>query len=74
MNQKKSYLIAIILTGLFGGFGVFYVSTVGGIVMGIVELIVWLLAFVTLGLGFVLVPVVHVVSLIWALVGVSKTK
>ena len=74
MNAKKSYLLAVILTGLFGGFGVFYVSTVGGIIMAIAEVVVLLLAIVTLGLGFVLVPVVHINSLVRALVGVSQTK
>ncbi len=71
--QTKSVGVAVILTLLFGGLGVFYVSIAGGIVMGVITAIAWLITVATLGLaGFVLVPIVHGIALIWAIVGVNK--
>ena len=72
MTQTKSTGLAVLLTLLFGGFGVFYATTLGGIVMAIVELIGWALVVVTLGFGIVLVPVIHVIALIWCVVAVNN--
>jgi len=73
MIQTKSVGVAVILTVLFGGLGVFYVSIVGGIVMGIITAIAWLITVATLGIaGFVLVPIVHGIAIIWAIVGVNN--
>lgn len=70
--MKKSMFLGFILTALFGGLGLFYASTVGGIIMTIAEVIVLVVAILTLGLGMILFPVVHVISLVWALVAVSS--
>jgi hypothetical protein len=71
MTQSKSTGIAVLLALLFGGFGVFYASIPGGIVMSLVELITLAIAIVTLGFGVVLFPIVHMISLIWCIVSVS---
>ena len=71
--QAKSVAMAILLTIFFGGLGVFYVSVPGGIIMSIVTVIVWFISFVTFGIGgIVLIPLVHGISIIWAIVGVNN--
>lgn len=66
MTQTKSVAAAVLLPLFFGGLGVFYSSAMGGVVMTIVTLVVWGIAFVTFGLGTILIPIVHLVAVAWS--------
>jgi uncharacterized membrane protein len=68
--QSKNLGIGVILTLLFGGFGLFYASISGGIIMTILELISIVLCFVFI--GFVLLPIVHVIAIIWTVVAIQN--
>ncbi|MCC8167067.1 MAG: hypothetical protein LIQ31_13190 [Planctomycetes bacterium] len=71
MRAKNGWLAAL-FTILFGGFGVFYVSFLGGIVASVIELVLLLISFSTGGIGsFLLVPW-HIFCIIVALVMVSS--
>jgi hypothetical protein len=70
--QAKSTGLAVVLTLLFGGLGLLYASIPGGIIMSIVTVLVWILGIVTLGLGLVLVPFVHLICIIWAILAVKN--
>ena len=71
--QAKSVAVAIILTLMFGGLGVFYVSILGGIIMSIITAIAWFITLVTFGFaGIILIPLVHGIALIWGIVGVNR--
>ena len=45
VGEKKSMILALVLTFFFGPLGLFYASTVGGIIMCIITVIVGLLTF-----------------------------
>lgn len=68
MNQKNLGL-GVLLTFFFGGLGLLYSTIPGGITMAILEVIAWLLMFV--GIGFVLVPLIHISSIIWSIVAIN---
>ena len=70
--QAKSTGLAVILSLLFGGLGLLYATIPGGIIMSIVTVLVWILGIITLGIGLILVPVVHFVCVIWSVVAVKK--
>ena len=72
LTQSKSIGVGLLITWLFGGFGVFYVSVLGGVVMGILELILWVLSFFTMGLALILLAPVHILSMIWVYMGVKN--
>ncbi|MCC8108068.1 MAG: hypothetical protein LIQ30_03270 [Planctomycetes bacterium] len=71
MAAKNGWLAAL-FTILFGGFGLFYVSFLGGIVASLIELVLLLISFITGGLAsFLLVPW-HIFCIIVAVVMVSS--
>lgn len=72
LTQTKSPGLAVVLALLFGGFGVFYGSVTGGVIMSIVSVIGWLIVFVTFGIGIILIPVIHLIAVIWAVVAVNS--
>lgn len=72
LTQSKSMAVGLIITWFFGGLGVFYVSMIGGLVLGGLELIAWIIAFMTLGFGTILLIPLHLVALIWTYMGVKK--
>ena len=67
--QSKSVGLGVVLTLVFGGFGVFYASILGGIVMALAELVA--LALCLVFVGALMLPVVHAVSLIWTIVAIN---
>lgn len=69
MNQK-SVAAGVVLTFFFGGLGLFYASIVGGVVMTILELIAW--ATTLIGIGFLLLPIIHIGCIIWAIVAINN--
>lgn len=71
INAKSSGL-GVILSLFFGGLGLFYASVMGGIIMTIITVLVWILALVTFGIGLILVPVVHLICVIWAVVAIKN--
>jgi len=72
LTQSKSMAAGMIITWFFGGLGVFYVSILGGLLLGGLELVAWIITFATFGIGvFLLIPV-HIVALIWTYLGVKK--
>lgn len=70
--MSKSMPIGVILTLLFGGLGVFYTSITAGIVCTIIEGILVFAAFVTLGLGGILIPVAHVIFVIYTIAKINS--
>jgi hypothetical protein len=72
LTQSKSMAVGLIITWFFGGLGVFYVSMIGGLVLGGLEVVGWIIAFMTLGIGAILLIPVHFVALIWTYLGVKK--
>ncbi len=68
--SQKSVGTGVILTFFFGGLGLFYASTLGGVVMTILELIAW--ATTIIGIGFILLPIIHIGCIIWAIVAINN--
>ncbi|SFJ49186.1 hypothetical protein [Thermoflavimicrobium dichotomicum] len=67
--NQKSVGLALILTIIFGGLGLLYATVLGGIIMICVELFVLLFTFF---LAPFLVPIVHIVCCIWAVIAVQR--
>jgi hypothetical protein len=72
LTQSKSVGLAVVLTIIFGGFGLLYASIGGGILMLILEILAWVVTILTLGLGAPLLIILHIVSLIWAIVSTNS--
>ncbi len=72
LTQSKSIAVGMIITWFFGGLGVFYVSLLGGLLLGSLELILWIVTFFTFGFGVILLLPVHIASLVWVYLGVKK--
>ena len=60
-KSTKSIGIAVLLALLFGGFGVFYASVIGGIICSIITIILIIIAVITMGFGLIL-------CVIWAVI------
>ena len=69
LTQSKNMGLGVVLTLFFGGFGLFYASIVGGILMTLAELLSLALCFVVI--GFFMLPVVHIVSLVWTILAIN---
>ncbi|GAB6096777.1 hypothetical protein JCM14469_30300 [Desulfatiferula olefinivorans] len=72
LTQSKSTGVAVVLTLLFGGLGLFYVGATSAIFMTIIEVILMFITFITLGFGIVLLLPFHIVALILAITGVNR--
>lgn len=70
LTQSKSMGLGVVLTLFFGGLGVFYASILGGILMTLAELASLVLCFVVI--GFFLLPIVHIIALIWTVVAINS--
>lgn len=72
LTQSKNVALGVVLTFLFGGFGVFYASILGGLIMSITEAIGLAISFMTLGImSFMMCPI-HIVAIIWAIAAINK--
>lgn len=71
VNTGKSVGVALILTFLFGPFGLFYATVTGGVVMLAIEVFFGILGFVTLGSGWLLFWAAWVVTIIWGCIAAS---
>lgn len=69
---RRSVGVAFLLTLFFGPIGLLYATVTGGLVMIAVELMVFLLGVVTLGLGWVLFFVTWVVCIIWGCIAAGQ--
>lgn len=74
LTQSKSTGVAVLLTILFGGIGLFYTSTQAGIWMTIIEFILITITIFTLGIGVILLVPFHIACLIMAISGVKKSN
>lgn len=72
LTQSKSMAVGLVVTWFMGGLGVFYVSLLGGLLLGSLELLFWIVTFFTLGIGVVLLVPVHIASLVWVYLGIKK--
>ena len=70
--QAKSMGLGIVLTLLFGGFGIFYVSLFGGIICSLIEVTLLLLSILTFGLGIFIVIPFHILLLIYTVVAINN--
>lgn len=64
--QSKSMAVGSLLALFFGPLGLFYSSVPGALIMLVVSVIV---AFFTLGLGLLIIPVL---SVLWAAIAISS--
>ncbi|HVW12654.1 MAG TPA: phosphate ABC transporter permease subunit PstC [Mucilaginibacter sp.] len=74
--KKRSPVVAVVLSLLFGSFGLFYASVFGGIVMTVVALLVGLLAY---AFGSMLIFKIGVVAIgisciIWSVIAVNNSN
>ena len=65
--MSKNTGLAAVLGLVFGGFGLFYVSILNGLVGSIIEVVLLLVLFITAGLGIVLYIPWHILCLIVAI-------
>ena len=72
LTQSKSMAVGMLITWFFGGLGVFYVSMLGGLVLGSLEFVLWVVTFMTFGIGVILLIPLHIAALIWTYMGVKK--
>lgn len=70
--QQKSMGVGLVLTFIFGGFGIFYTSTLGGILCSIIEVLaVLIIFFFTLGLGLPLLFILHLIFVIITAISIN---
>ena len=70
-SPQKSMVAAILLTLFFGPLGLFYASITGGLIMLAAYAVVLVLSFVTFGMATVLFPLLWIVTIVWAVLGVQ---
>jgi len=68
----KSVGAALVLTFLFGSFGLFYTSILGGLIMTVVEVIAVIVSVLTLGVGLVLFLLIWPATMIWGALSASR--
>lgn len=68
VGNQKSAGVAAILALLFGPFGLFYASALGGIVMLIISVVV---AFISFGIGLIFT---NIICVIWAIIAVNNSN
>lgn len=66
--MAKSTGIAAVLTLFFGGFGLLYVTIIGGIIGSIVEVILFAFVVFTAGIGFIVYLPWHIFCVVVALI------
>ena len=71
-RAPRSVGVAFLLTFFFGPIGLLYASVTGGLVMIVVELMVFLLGILTLGLGWALFFVTWVICIIWGCIAAGQ--
>ena len=69
--QPKNLAIAVILTLVFGPLGMFYATIPGGIVMGIINVLIMIISFLTLGIGSIFFLFTWPICLIWTILSVN---
>ena len=69
--QPKNLAIAVILTLVFGPLGMFYATIPGGIVMGVINLLIMIISFLTLGIGSIFFLFTWPICLIWTILSVN---
>lgn len=72
LTQSKSAGVAILLTLLFGGLGLFYASILGGLVITGAQFVVVILGVFTAGIGMALLLPLQLVAMVWAVVAVNS--
>ncbi len=62
--RSKNMMLGLILAFFFGSIGLFYTSILLGLIGLAVEVVIWVIAVATLGLGSVLIIPWHIFSMI----------
>jgi phosphate transport system permease protein len=75
-DKQKSILLAVIITVLFGPLGLFYGSVFGGVLMTILDLLIYLFALafnsvLVIKIGFL---IIGLLSVVWAVIAVSNAN
>ncbi len=75
VGARKSAGVAFLLTFFFGPVGLFYSSVIGGVIMLVVEFLLFLFGFLTFGFAWALFGLCWLVCIIWGVVaaGASTT-
>jgi len=68
VGQKKSMVVALLLTFFFGPLGLLYATVSGGLILLVLTIII---GFFTLGLGFI---IGWIASMIWAVIAVNSNN
>ena len=69
--QQKNLAAGVVLTVLFGGLGLLYVSIMAGIIAIVIGLVLFLITTFTLGLGGILFLPYWVICIIYAIVAIN---
>jgi hypothetical protein len=71
LTQRKSLGVGLLLTLFFGGFGVFYASVLGGVLLSAIQVLFFVIALATFGFGVVLLLPLWFVAVIWTCVAIN---
>lgn len=70
--ESKSMLAGVLLTLFFGGLGMLYTSIFWGLVGLAIELVVWIIAVFTFGLGAFLIVPWHILAVIITIISINN--
>ncbi len=70
--ESKNLAVGVILTLVFGGLGMLYTSIFWGLVGLTIEVVVWIIAIFTFGLGAFLIVPWHVLAVIITIVSINN--
>lgn len=71
-KAREKYAGAVFYPLIFGGFGLLDFDMTGFLVMSVLEVLALLLCLV--GIGFLLLPLVHLASICWAVAVVPRNR
>jgi hypothetical protein len=66
--MSKNVGIAAILTFFFGGLGLLYVSIIAGLIATVIEIVIFIVGFFTVGIGWLIFIPWHIFCIILAVV------
>lgn len=71
-TQSKSVMLGLILAFCFGSIGLCYTSCLLGLIGFVLEVIVWLIALFTFGLGWILIIPWHLFSMVMVVILITS--
>lgn len=68
----KSPGLAFVLTLIFGGLGMMYVTVLGGLFALVVDVVFYVVGFLTLGIGYIFLVIWRIICLVYVVAAVNK--